>query len=1117
MKKLYIVLFALILGISFSTKAYDFSSVNSDGDTIYYNINIPTATEPYTVSVTFNNSSNRYSGDISIPDSVLYNNIYYKVTIIDDNAFYFCSGLTSINIPLSVTYIGDNVFSLCTALTSVTIPKNIINSGAQVFKDCTSLDTVFFNAVNCNFMGYIGNYAIFLGCNNLHTIIIGDSVTKIPNSIFTSCTGLTSITIPSSVDTIGDNAFKGCSGLTSINIPPSVTSIGTGAFSGCSALQTLTIPTSITSLHEFTFNGCTSLRTFVIPTSLTWMDEDVFSNCINLDTIYFNATNLTTIDGVTFPPNSKFMIGDSVLKIPNNAFVNCIGMENITIPPSVTSIGNNSFMGCSGLTSINIASSVTSIGNYAFKNCSGLTSIKIPSSVTSIGNNAFKDCTSLDTVYYDAINCTYMGTTSLPVFNGCDNLHKIIIGDSVGRIPNYAFYGCTTLKSISFNSVVSTLGNSVFYNCKSLDSIIMPSSITNIGTYCFALCDSLKCIILPNTLTSLPEFTFQGCLSLGSINLPNSINRINNSVFSNCILLDSVILPTYLNYLGELIFNDCKSLTYVAFPNNLWNIPSGMFKGCTSLQTINIPSTVNNIGSFVFMNCTSLTSINLPNTLTSISSNLFKNCTSLSSINLPNALLRIYGYAFDSCTSLSKINIPNSVFQIFGNAFKNCYYLDTIIMNNPNPPTINYGAFLNVPNDVFISLPCNSYLNYQSANYWSNFTNFNELNTCLYTINVQSNNLSLGTVTGSGTYPFDTITITATPLQNCIFSRWQDGDTNSIRTVIVTKDSNFTAIFKQLVYSNISGSICQGQTYSFFENNLTTEGLYSHTITLSITKDSIINLQLIVNTTYSIDIYDTICEGESYTLNGFNFDTSGFYTLNLQTTEGCDSIVNLHLTVNPSFSNTIFAQICQGEVYSENGFNADSTGVYSLNFQSINGCDSIIYLNLIVNEIATPTNLTLNNIANYIELSWEGVGENYVIYRNNDSLSMTSIRIYQDSNVVEGVNYCYKIKAIDENCESVFSNQECQTFLSLNTISTNSFNAYLYPNPTDNKTTLRVEGLIENALVKIYDLTGRLIRNLELNANDKELEIEVQNLSKGVYNIRICNSTINITKKLIVN
>ncbi|MFA6367618.1 MAG: T9SS type A sorting domain-containing protein, partial [Bacteroidales bacterium] len=330
---------------------------------------------------------------------------------------------------------------------------------------------------------------------------------------------------------------------------------------------------------------------------------------------------------------------------------------------------------------------------------------------------------------------------------------------------------------------------------------------------------------------------------------------------------------------------------------------------------------------------------------------------------------------------------------------------------------------------------------------------------------------------------------------------------------------NLTLTVNQPATTNLSAEICQGQTYTLNGFNADTAGTYTLNLQTYRGCDSTVNLSLLVNPTYKIDIQGEVCQGKFYYQNGFFEHMPGIHTRYLQTTEGCDSIINLHLTVNPIFSDTIYAQICQGEVYSENGFNfsVDTSGLYSLNLQSINGCDSIICLNLIVNEIVTPTNLTLNNIANYIELSWEGVGENYVIYRNNDSLSMTSIRIYQDSNVVEGVNYCYKIKAIDENCESVFSNQECQTFLSLNTISTNSFNAYLYPNPTDNKTTLRVEGLIENALVKIYDLTGRLIRNLELNANDKELEIEVQNLSKGVYNIRICNSTINITKKLIVN
>ncbi len=228
------------------------------------------------------------------------------------------------------------------------------------------------------------------------------------------------------------------------------------------------------------------------------------------------------------------------------------------------------------------------------------------------------------------------------------------------------------------------------------------------------------------------------------------------------------------------------------------------------------------------------------------------------------------------------------------------------------------------------------------------------------------------------------------------------------------------------------------------------------------------------------------------------------------------AIDNISLTDN-LIRTFIFDTICEGEVYTENGFNADSTGIFIQTLQSINGVDSIIYLNLKVNKTTTPNNITLNNILNYIELNWEGDEENYIIYKDNDSLTVTNVRTYQDTNVVEGVNYCYKIKAFNGECESDLSNEECKTFLNINTIETNNFNAYLYPNPTSNKTILRVEGLNEDALVRIYDHIGRLIKTLEINANDKELEIDVENFTKGVYNIRISNSTTNITKKLVVN
>ena len=65
-----------------------------------------------------------------------------------------------------------------------------------------------------------------------------------------------------------------------------------------------------------------------------------------------------------------------------------------------------------------------------------------------------------------------------------------------------------------------------------------------------------------------------------------------------------------------------------------------------------------------------------------------------------------------------------------------------------------------------------------------------------YTLTVVSNNTLLGSVTGSGTYSYlDTVTITATPNSGYRFLGWNDGDTNLTRTVVVTSDSTFTALF----------------------------------------------------------------------------------------------------------------------------------------------------------------------------------------------------------------------------------------------------------------------------------------------------------------------------------
>ena len=187
-------------------------------DGIYYNISGDEAIVTYKGD-SYNAYSNEYSGSVVIPESIICDGKSYSVTSIGRDAFYNCSGLTSVTIGNSVTSIGYYAFNGCSGLTSVTIPNSVTSIGEGAFCVCENLKSVHISENVTDF-----GESPFYGCKNLKRVYV--NCKRVVCGFLNGNTSFEEIVLGNNVIGILDNALSGCSGIKTIrltnSIPPKV-------------------------------------------------------------------------------------------------------------------------------------------------------------------------------------------------------------------------------------------------------------------------------------------------------------------------------------------------------------------------------------------------------------------------------------------------------------------------------------------------------------------------------------------------------------------------------------------------------------------------------------------------------------------------------------------------------------------------------------------------------------------------------------------------------------------------------------------------------------------------------------------------------------------------------
>jgi hypothetical protein len=350
-----------------------------------------------------------------------------------------------------------------------------------------------------------------------------------------------------------------------------------------------------------------------------------------------------------------------------------------------------------------------------------------------------------------------------------------------------------------------------------------------------------------------------------------------------------------------------------------------------------------------------------------------------------------------------------------------------------------------------------------------------------------------------------------------------------------------TTTFEQVV------NLCVDSTYTLPDGVVVgSEAAYYSTIPNFKGCDSVITtvINILQDSTTAVDI---ICAGSSYLLpDGITTFAPGNYQMVVSNYLGCDSAIDLTLTLVQPSSSTRNVSVCAGDSYEmPNGTFVSTAGVHNLIYGNEGGCDSTYSVTLTLNALTTSTatpvvlcqgtphtlvdGVVVTTAGTYtsITTNFDGCDETVttlVTMANSTSFQDTVDICDQDTyTLINGdvINEAGEYNVNISNaagCDSTVTIFVSKCIASGITGEENNAVASIFPNPSSSlvNVTFNTEVINSNIDLRVMNALGQEVETIE-NISETSIVINVSTYSNGMYYLVVNDETNTSIKKFVVS